>query len=259
MKWKLMVIAGCCVFAAAFVVYAQEAASPATNPGGAPGRAAAAQAEDRELRELVEAVMAARLARELGLDDEQTVLLVRRFSEFKKQMADLKNQRQETMKTLKADLKAGAPDAQIQEDLNKLMDQDVKVLEARKEAYAQVAAGLSVPQQARLYVFLTEFETDMRRLVQKARERAAGQWQAGTEGKAQGVLGRLPRGPRGGPPEQAPGPGPLRGRRMRPPAGPATPEAPPAPASPPVPAEPESPPAPPEPAAPPAPPAPPQP
>ena len=152
-------------------------ASPAATGAQAarptPPDAAKKAADDVELRAIVEATLAARLSKELGLNDEQTVLMVRRFSDFKKEITSLRKGRQELVKELRASLKAGAPDAQIEPNLKALIAQDGKIEGLRKNVYEKVGAGFSVSQRAKLYVFLGQFEADMRRLIQEARERNA--------------------------------------------------------------------------------------
>jgi len=55
---------------------------------------------DPATRELLAQVMIARMSRELALDDEQTVLLVRRFSEFREQVRERQRQRAEMARDL---------------------------------------------------------------------------------------------------------------------------------------------------------------
>ena len=129
---------------------------------------------DGELSELIQSVMAAKLSRELGLDEEQTVLMVRRFSEFREQLNVMKRQRQDKLKALRAALRDGLPDEHIETALQDLIAHDVKTLEIRRNAYEKAAGNLSTSQRAKLYVFLSDFEGDMRRLIQKVREQRQG-------------------------------------------------------------------------------------
>jgi len=162
------------------------------------------KAPDPEIAELIQSVMAAKLSKELGLNEEQTVLMVRRFSEFREQLNDMKRQRQEKMKALRSALREHQPDETIEAALQDLIDHDLKTLEFRKGAYQKAAGNLSVSQRAKLYVFISDFEGDMRRLIQKAREHQQG-------------INRPPRlGPplEGPPPPYAP-PRPQRPQRLQ--------------------------------------------
>lgn len=132
----------------------------------------AEQISDRELNELIEQVMAARLAKTLGLNDEQTVLMVRRFSDYKQELSTMKKQRQELIKELREGVKAGLDDGQIEARLQALIEKDSALIEFKRSVYERAAEGLTVSQRAKLYMFLTEFDSEMRRLVQRARERS---------------------------------------------------------------------------------------
>jgi len=167
---------GVCVCLVACLAYAQE---PPAQPEAKPDAKAEAKPvpdedviSDAELRDLVETVLTARLAKTLGLNDEQTVLLVRRLSEYKDKLGALRKERQAMAKTLKENLKSDKPDAEIQKNLDELVAKDDQIFEFRKNVYEKAGEGLTTAQRARLYVFLGDFESDMRQLVQKAREKA---------------------------------------------------------------------------------------
>jgi hypothetical protein len=155
----------------------------------------------KDVRELVETIMMARLSRELGLNDEQTVLTMRRFSEFREQSEIAKRERGDMMKALKEAIDAGQPDGDIEAKLVALVDQDRRIAASRQEIFEQVSEGLTMSQRARLYVIMGEFENDMRKLIQKARQRAGGQ-----RGRFPG--GPPPEGGPWGPPAFGPGAGP---------------------------------------------------
>ena len=122
-------------------------------------------------RELLEQVMIARLSRDLGLNDEQTVLLVRRISGFRDEMQELRRHQNEKMREMRLLLRDNADDAAIAECLGALRHLEEKTFEMRREAFRLAERELAPKQQAKLFLFLGEFEEDMRRLVQQARER----------------------------------------------------------------------------------------
>jgi hypothetical protein len=125
---------------------------------------------ERDVRELIETVMLVRLSKELELDDEKTVLLVRRFGEVKEQAESLAKQRGQALAELKASVRAGDTDEVIQEKLTKLRDLDTQLATIKEDAFQQAASELTVTQQAKLYVFIQEFEDEMRHMIMKARE-----------------------------------------------------------------------------------------
>jgi hypothetical protein len=201
---------------------------------------------ERDVKELVETLWMVRLTKELGLSDEQTVLMVRRTNEFKDQKKELGEKRQQLVRALKADIKSGQPEEQVRQKLDELIAHDKKVPELKWQMYEKVAEGLSVAQRAKLYVFMNEFEGEMRHLIEKARQRMGGYMQppAGEPGTPGGPMspdihrparpeapvapGQRP-GPRGFQPGMSPGGGagmqpgapPMPGPPPGPPPGPA--------------------------------------
>jgi hypothetical protein len=127
----------------------------------------------QETRKLLEQVMIARLSKELSLDDEQTVLLVRRFAEQKQEVVSLNRERQVRMRELSASVQDGKDEGLIEERLAAVRDIDTKLHIAKTATLESLGEGLTPWQRARLYLFLVEFESDMKRLLQKARERNA--------------------------------------------------------------------------------------
>lgn len=133
----------------------------------------ARRAEHENPQELVHEIMAARLAQKLGLNDEETVILLRRLGEYRTQIGALQKERQETLRSLRAILKQNGSEKEIEETLSRLQDLDAKLQELKRTAFEKVSAGMTVTRRARLYVFYNDFENEMRRLIQKARERTA--------------------------------------------------------------------------------------
>jgi len=170
----------------------------------------------RDTSELLEAVMAARLAKTLGLNDEQTVLMVRRFAEYKEETTRLKRRRNELLKELKGVVHSQAAEGDIDTALKGLVEHDAKLAKFKFDAFQKASEDLSVTQRAKLYVFLNDFETDMRRLIQRAREHR-GRWgrqfwdeETPEYQGEEGAGPRFRRGPHGGPGPRRGGP-PTRG------------------------------------------------
>ncbi|HPO15802.1 MAG TPA: hypothetical protein PLI09_20335 [Candidatus Hydrogenedentes bacterium] len=155
---------------------------------------------DADTRALLEEVMIARMSQELALDDEQTVLMVRRFSQFRDQLREMRKQRAEMAKELKALIKQNKEDASIEEKLNALTTIDEKIIQARVEAFNNAAADLTPWQRAKLYLFISEFENEIRGIMQKAREQRYLQ-----DGMGPGAMS--PKGPAGKGPSGLPGKG----------------------------------------------------
>lgn len=126
---------------------------------------------DAGTRELLEQVMIARLSQELALDDEQTVLLVRRYANFREQMRELTKQRNELLRDLKAAVKEATDTGAIEAKLDTVIAHDQKILEAKRDLYELAGTDLTAWQRAKLYLFMLEFEADVRQLLMQARER----------------------------------------------------------------------------------------
>ncbi|NIA16152.1 MAG: hypothetical protein GWP08_18985 [Nitrospiraceae bacterium] len=129
------------------------------------------EAEKHEVEELMEAVMTARLAKTLGLNDEQTVLMVRRFSEYKERLSHMRREREEMLRDVRNALREGQEGAAIEPLLGALVEKDIEIAKYRLGAFQTARNGLTVKQQAQLYVFLSEFDADMRHLIQKVRSK----------------------------------------------------------------------------------------
>ena len=138
------------------------------HPGGGPWE------PDAEMREILEQVMVARLSKELALDDEQTVLLVRQFSGYRERVHELQKQHSELVKDLKASVEEGTDGQAIEDKLEAIMAHDEKILSAQREVYELAGGELTAWQRAKLYIFITDFQGEMRNLIRRARERHQG-------------------------------------------------------------------------------------
>ena len=202
---NFILFAMCALFCTAVLQGWAFAQDPALGKAAGPSPAQGARkAENEDLQELVIEIMAARLARELALNDADTVVLLRRLGEYRAQLTALQKERREVMKSLKTALKGDAPETEIEADLAKLLELDARAQGLKRDTFAKIGEGMSVTQRARLYVFYNDFENEMRRLVQKARERAA--QRRGPPGDASAP----------GPPEAGPPSRPFQGGNPRP-------------------------------------------
>jgi hypothetical protein len=165
-----------CIFPAVLLTAVLAAAQPPI-PGPASGGQQAPfrqggleKWKDGDIREIVEMVMMVRLSKELELDDEQTVVLVRRFDGLKEKWTQARRQRQRLVDDLKKGLANGADEAAIEEKLARLVDFDVNLEREKLGILQEAGQGLSVTQKAKLYVFVGEFEERLRNMVRRARE-----------------------------------------------------------------------------------------
>lgn len=163
---------------------------PRAQDGARPRRPQQPPREGRG-REVLEQVMVARLSDKLGLTDEQSVLLVRRFTRFRSEQQQAQRERTEAMKALREALRPAGqePDEEaVAGALRRVAEATDRIAAQRRGLQETMGEGLTAVQKGRMLVFLEEFEGEMRELIKDARE------------------GRFPRGPGGPPPSQPPMP-----------------------------------------------------
>ena len=127
---------------------------------------------EQGVKELVQTVMLVRLTKELDLDTERTVVLVRQFEDAKEKSAALAEERKQIMQDLQQAVENKAPDEQINEKINALIAADQKMQEIKLDAFKEASEGLTPTQKAKLYTFIHQFEDQMRKLVMRAKMRA---------------------------------------------------------------------------------------
>ncbi len=166
-----------CCFALALIL----AIAPvfADDPAPKDGKEEAATRDERatESRKLLEEVLMARLTRELALDEEQTVLMVRHLAEFRDKMAALRRERMVLSRNLRQAVREGKDEEAIAKVLEEVVAHEAKAAEARREIIDFDGFELTTWQKAKLYLFIVDFENDMRRLLKQAQERRFGRGQ----------------------------------------------------------------------------------
>lgn len=186
-------------------------------PGGPPQDGRPGPRDGGPGAEFMAEVMMARMSKELELSDEQTVLMVRRFSDLREKIKNIRRQRGDVTRELDEMLGKATPDAaKTQALLQTIISLDEQVASERKTAFEEISKDLDPVKQARLYLFLDRFEADMRRMIGEARERFQGRRPNGPPPREGGPGGEFgpPPGPGG---EFGPPPGP--GGEFRPPPG----------------------------------------
>ena len=156
--------------------------SDAPSAPGAPEQAAPREG-GQDTRKLLEEVLMARLTKELALDETQTVLMVRHLAEYRDAMAAVRRERAQVLRSLRQAVRESKDEKSIAGLMAELATLDQKALELRTGILDVDGVPLTTWQKARLYLFINEFEADMRRLLNRAQERRAPN--ARTPGKGQ--------------------------------------------------------------------------
>lgn len=173
-----------------------------------------------ENREMIEQIMISRITRDLNLNDEQSVILMRRFGELREQQMQLRRERMEIMRELRPVLKQQQDEAKLKELMGRLQALNDKSAETEKTLRRAVEdMNLDIWQKARFEIFMNDFENQIRRLAQEARG-------------GRPPLDRVGPGGRFGREDELPPDAPRRPWRAGPPEGVVPPPAPPAPPAP---------------------------
>ena len=127
----------------------------------------------RDIRELVDLVMKVRLTRLLELSDEEAVRVIRILSDRIDRIHMLKWERGSVYFYLRAALKDHAPEEQIQKHLNAAMALDVEIAELIRDMINAMSSELTTTQRAKLFLFGSDFEAEIKKLIEQAEEMSA--------------------------------------------------------------------------------------
>ena len=171
-RWSFTAVMAAGLLAGTAIAQPREAPAPRQSPraGSAFMEELKHMGED-DVRTLVETVRMVRLSQELGLTDEQTVVLVRQYNEIKEETARMHKERQEHTRQLRELVAASASDDEIEAKLAELIEIDKRVQMMRFDVFERAAPALTATQKAKLYMFMGDFERHMRLMIERARER----------------------------------------------------------------------------------------
>jgi Spy/CpxP family protein refolding chaperone len=185
---------------AATTAYAQQSPPEGPRFDNAQGQNGPDAKKREEVRKKVEAVRMWRLTEELKLDEKTSTRLASFLSAMDEKRRDLLRERAETMRDLRAEVKAGNPDEKkMRASLDRLEKNRRDMMELEGKETGGIKNILSVEQQARYVIFQQEFRRELRGMIAGAR--GSGQ---GMRGPGGGTVGKGPGagdGP-GGPPER---------------------------------------------------------
>ena len=125
--------------------------------------------------QLLEQVMLARISRELSIDDEQTVLIVRRFADYRETAREARQQRGKLLRELDEALKKSESSDGIEEKVRALQELELQMAREKNRHFDLVSAQLTPWQRGKLYLFLADFERELHRMVRHAKEKQEGQ------------------------------------------------------------------------------------
>lgn len=122
---------------------------------------------DREkAREYIEDVMLARVSKALDLDDEKSLLLLRRFKEHREESMELFKERHKAVTAMREAVEAGDEEESVA-FLEKMLALDKQLFEHRQALIMDPELELDRMQRAKLYLFFQDFEENMRRVLRQ--------------------------------------------------------------------------------------------
>jgi len=114
-------------------------------------------------------VFAARLRRDVGLDDAQVRAVVPKIEAMERERGQLLRDRLRLLRELRRDLDAGAPDAELARRLDRIDRASQDADRVARAGLAEIDRSLTVPQRARLRLLLVHFRDEMTRRIQDVR------------------------------------------------------------------------------------------
>ena len=124
----------------------------------------------REAREAMQRVRIRRLAETLDLDGQETEKVVNRIEAHEEKQRELQRELGQARHDLRVALREDADEDTVSEKLDKALELEGKKILHQRDGYREITEDFDVKQQARFYLFMPEFEEDMRRLVERARD-----------------------------------------------------------------------------------------
>lgn len=168
--------------ATAALLAAAAAALPARaqEPPPGPGRE-----EIEDLRETVHLLMLSRLKRAVPLTEEQGKNVVPLLDQLDEARRDHMRQRREALREMRRLLESPKPsEADLTESVRRAREMRLSFESMRRKIEEQVAAQLSVEQQARMMIFMQDFRRDLRQQLRGHRGRRPGMGPPGRPGRA---------------------------------------------------------------------------
>lgn len=124
----------------------------------------------QKIRKRIETLRMWRLTEALNLDEKASAQLFPILNRYDKKRYELENSLREGMRELRESLR-NKREERLKKILDKLEDNHRALQGLKQEEWADLKKILTVEQQARFIIFLTEFEREVRKLIAEARER----------------------------------------------------------------------------------------
>lgn len=124
--------------------------------------------EELDIFALVDRYMLLKLRDTLDLTDQQALDLVDRIDVYKDRLSEQKWYKGYAREQLRKAIESGEPDTYIREKLESLLQQEQDIVKSVRNLITAAREDITVSQAARLYLFLDEFEAEIKRLIHRA-------------------------------------------------------------------------------------------
>lgn len=143
---------------------------PPTPPGIPPVPMGPPPEGDMPAREILEQVLLAKVAKQLKLNDEQTVVLVRRFNEQKEILLQKTQQRNNLASEIRRLIhdKTKANPKELEEKFTQLLKMDMELAELKQKWVDNFSMDLPLESKVQLYLLFSDFENEIRKFLRKA-------------------------------------------------------------------------------------------
>lgn len=125
---------------------------------------------DLPAREVLEQVLLAKVAKQLKLNDEQTVILVRRFNEQKEVLFEKTRQRNNLANEIRKLIhdKTKENPKELEEKFSQLLKMDIELAELKQKWIDNISLNLPFESKVQLYLLFSDFENEIRKFLRKA-------------------------------------------------------------------------------------------
>ncbi len=144
---------------------------PMRGPGMRPeGPAGPFPEGDLPAREVLEQVLLAKVAKQLKLNDEQTVLLVKKFNEQREVFIQKTEQRNRLANEIRKLIgnKPKSDTQELEEKFAQLLAMDKEIAELKQKWVDNLSMDLPLESKIQLYLLISDFENEVRKFLRKA-------------------------------------------------------------------------------------------
>ena len=125
----------------------------------------------REVRKFMEQMMITRISCELALNDDDTLLLAKKIVQYREEMQTHGRHRYRLMRDLREAIEEERDSAEIKEITEELLEYEKEMEVSRIQAFNRLSEDCTDWERAKLYLAIHDFETEMRRLMDEARQK----------------------------------------------------------------------------------------